>query len=376
MGIENGQEIDRDDDDDGLEDFPREKLLEMLKGGEEPADEDTVAFGAGDIEDPAEAATVSVDDGLDLIEKAEKTRRKDADVPAEAKPAASEGDGAVASEGAAPEAKADAAPDDLSELLAGLDEAKREAVAGRVKAADSVLALFKGREADLAAYGATPESAMKDLIEINSYARKNPAEYLAWAATQFGDGAELLGKAAERLGLKVVPAQQDDEDPFEDPKIAEMRAELAALKGQKPQLLGPNDPVHRAQQEIEAFASARPDFKNLGPHIAAMAQSQAQQTGKPVTLADVERFYTAAKAAFGRLDGAESAAPVTSAAQQPAPVKSVGSKAAPGPDAIARAKAASRSLDGSGQGAGRRPALDPNASIEDALSHFAKGFDA
>lgn len=361
--------IDRDDNAISGDEMPYAKLMEMLKGDDEPGDD--VAFGqTSDAAAAPEVDTVSIEDGIDLIDKAQSGKREASKVeaaPAE-KSADTPADDAT-TDTATQDSKPAAAPDDLDAILTGLPDAAREAVRTRISAADEVLSAFKGREADLERFGTSPAKAVGDLLKIEAYSRAKPDEYLAWAAGQLGgDPVATITKAAERLGLKVTASSSADDDPFEDPEVKRMRQELAAYKARDtaPQL-GPDAPQNRAASDLEAFRSASPHFDAVAPYIAAQASAHAQATGKPVTVADLKRFYDANVAALGLSAPAEttSAAQVTQTVAQ----QTQTTPAAPS-DSVKRAMAASKSLDGSGHGAGRRPALAADAPLSDVLSHF------
>lgn len=364
--LEDGNEIDRDDD--AFEDMPYDKLMAML--GDDDGDQgDAVAFGAGEAADDTDKR-VTVEDGLDLIDQAQSKRRVEAKVEAAPEDKAGEAPETTAevNEQAAPEVAK--APDDLDTMLSALDPAMQATIKTRVTAADEVLEAFKGRETELERFGTTPAKAIGELLKIEQYSRSKPDEYIAWAAGQLGgDPVATLTKAAERLGLKVTQADSGEDDPFEDPDIKAMRQELAAYRARETApTLGPDAPQHRAQTDLEAFQREATHFQSVAPQIAALAQAHVQTTGKPATMDDIKRFYSAAVMASGL---EQAAAPITPAAQAPAPVAQQPrqTQAAPS-DSVERAKAASRSLDGSGQGAGRRPAIAADASLESVLSHL------
>ena len=364
--LEDGNEIDRDDRDVDTEEMPYEKLLAMLKDGDD--DEDGgVAFGEGEGKTTELPAVVSVEDGVDLLDAAAQGKAKEAKVEAapkaedEAKPAGED------TPPATDETKVEAAPetDELDVLLTGLDDEKRTTIKARVQAADEVMGVFKGREAELERHGVKPVDAMKRLIDLNSYANANPTDYLAWAASQLGNPQEVLSKAAEKLGMKLITADADG-DPFEDDEIKAIREENRQLKAAaNPIQLGPDAPQNRAMSDLNAFTASAPHFQAVAPYIAAQAKAHVETTGKAATIDDIKRFYDASVMAMNLEH-----APVqtTVAAQAPAPVAQIQQKPPAAPNAsVERAKAASKSLDGSGQGAGRRPALDPELSLSDTL---------
>lgn len=362
------------------EDMPYDKLMAMLGKPDDDAGED-IAFGAGEDTLPAGDDTITAGQGLDMLDDAAAERRAAAKVdpeekPAEADPPAPEAEAQGEAERETQPPAEPAKPDDLDALLDGIPDERRTAIRDRVTAADDLLAVFKGHEAELERHGVKPADAVARLVELNAYATRNPSDYLAWAATQLGGKPEeVLGKAAERLGLKLVPAQGgEDDDPFEDPEVKAMRQELAALKAQQQApALGPDSPQARTQNDLAALAARSPHWKTVEHEVAALASAHVQRAGTPATIADVERFYRAAVTAAG-LDVPPNPAPQTTPAAQPAaPVPQEAPKAAAPDERLERARAASKSLDGSGQGAGRRPALDPNASIEQVLTSLYKG---
>lgn len=332
-----------------------------------------------------EVATVSVEDGLDLVDKA-LTKRKGKDAEAapaeEAKPdAAAKPDEATKPEGE--EGKEEAKPAasaDLDALLDGIDGDRRTAIVGRITAADEVMGIFRGREAELQAHGTTPKEAMTRLIQLNAFANAKPDEYLAWAATQFApeQTAELLGKVADRLGMKLVTAAEPEADPFEDEEVKALREENRQLKAAQATRneIGPDAPQNRAMDDLVRFRTEagpdgklkRPLFDRLQQEIAAKAQAHVKSTGAAVTLADLDKFYTEVE---GELR-ASLGVPASPAAQATPVVPEVDTKkAAADAQRKQRAMDASKSIDGTGQGASRRPALDASASLEDTLRRFA-----
>lgn len=365
--LEDGNEIDRDDSALDTSEMPYEALMAMLKGDDDTGGDDE-AFGKSQPVEAKESDVVSIEDGIDLIDQAGKAKADNAkvDTAPEEKP---EGDkpAPAKTEGEDPTLPPADQPDDLDALLGGLDETARTTIKDRVKGADEVLAIFKGREAELQSLGVTPVQAMSELVKINAYARKAPDQYLAWAATQFGDPADVLGKAAQHLGLKVVPIEGGDDDPFEDPEVKAMKAELARYK-QRDQLpaLGPDAPQNRAMDELQAFQATATHFQTVAPQIAALAKAHVETKKTPATMDDIKRFYNAAVVAAG-LDTAPAQVTPAAQAQQPVAQQAQKTEAAKPSDSVARAKAASKSLDGSGQGAGRRPALDKDMTLEQTL---------
>jgi len=330
-----------------------------------------------------EITTVSVEDGLDLVDKATSRRKgKDAEAApaAEAKEEKTEEAPQPEGEEAKTDAAAPTAPADLDALLDGIDGDRRTALVGRITAADEVMGIFRGREAELQAHGATPKEAMTRLIQLNAFANAKPDEYLAWAATQFApeQTAELLGKVADRLGMKLVTAAEPEADPFEDEEVKALREENRQLKAAQATRneIGPDAPQNRAMDDLVRFRTEagpdgklkRPLFDRLQQEIAAKAQAHVKSTGAAVTLADLDKFYTEVE---GELR-ASLGVPASPAAQATPVVPEVDTKkAAADAQRKQRAMDASKSIDGTGQGASRRPALDASASLEDTLRRFA-----
>lgn len=364
--LDDGTELDAAPLDD-TEEMPYATLMKMLTGDDESGDED-VAFGKGsDAPEAKEPDQVSIEEGVALIDEASTKGRQAAKVEVP-KPEAPADDSKLPE----PEAKTDdtqppAAPADIDAMLDGLPDDRKTAARDRITAADEVLAVFKGREAEFQRHGAKPAEVVKRLADLVNYAEQNPHDYLAWAATQFGNPAEVLGKAAEKLGLKVVQVEAgDDDDPFEDPEVKEMRKQLAEYKArERPAPLGPDSPQARAQAELTSLAASLPHWQTVAPQVAALSQAHAAR-GTPPTIADVKRFYDGAVVAAGL--AAPAPQPVSAAQPAPAVAQVPTAKPAATADRIERSKRASMSLDGSGQGAGRRPDLDPDASIATVLT--------
>jgi hypothetical protein len=364
MTDKDNDQIERDDSAAADDEMPVELLMQMLKRDDDAGED--VAFGVGsDKPDASAIDVVSVDDGIDLIDKAHAGKRAAVEVKVEPDEAPAED----AEKDAAPETAL--SPDSVDALLDGVPDARKAALRERLMAADEVLEVFKEHEAELQRHGVKPADAMKRLIDINAYASREPDAYLAWAALQLGDPKEILTSAAEKLGLKMVASASQDDDPFEDPEVKNLKAKLARYEEQErgPQL-GPDSPQFKAQKELEQFAATSPHWQAVSPQIAALASTHVQITGKPATMDDIRRFYSAAVMANGLEQTGRPES--TSAAQVPQPVsqQAQNKTAAKPSDSVQRAKAASKSLDGSGQGAGRRPELTDETPLEDVLRYF------
>lgn len=381
------------DNDDEIEDIYGEKPeddidTELRKQIEKLTADDDEAEDDGGFDAPLEttdaSATVSQDEGLDLAEQARLGRGKKAD--AETKP---EPDPDAKSEAHDPPATPAAGASslesaDTTALLDGLDEPRRIELTRRLDAASRITGLFKGHEAELQMHGATPETAVQRFLDLNRFAQERPDEYVAWVATQTGgkEPQKVLEKAAERLGFKLVPnAEDNDDDDFLTPEAKALKEENARLKaqltGRQPQF-GPDTPervqARQAQQQLSGFVTARdpqtgqplrPHFERLRPRIAELATAHVRDSQKPVTVDDLQRFYSQAEAEVREIAGVAN----TSAAQAaPSVADQIKTQAA----AAAKAKAASKSIDGTGQGASRRPALPDDAPLETVIRHFAQ----
>lgn len=379
--IEDDMEIEKEDEE---QDETRALIRRFLDEAEGTEGDDEAEGALDPLPEEKDSATVSVEDGLDIIDRA-RTKRdaegrfvktatasdaKDADAAAQ--------DEAPAQEEAAPAAQA-AAPDDIAALLDGLPDDRKAAIQSRLSAGGELADVFTPYAEQMKAHGSTPKEAMQRLLQINDYATRNPDQYLAWAAGQLGEdkAVEVITKAAERLGLKVVATAEAEDDPFEDEAIKAIKAENRALKArlEGPAVLGPDAPEEqqvRSQRAVEQDLSVwkdakdaagkplRPFFELLAPQIAAKVQEQVQATKRNATMADVERIY-------GELEG-QIRAVGGFAAQTPAPVPQNTQQKAASPGSVERARAASKNIDGTGQGASRRPALPEGANLRDILS--------
>lgn len=286
------------------------------------------------------------------------------------------------------DAKGEDAPIDMraaaiDTLLDGVPEDRRAEASRRLSEAEGVLKPFQSEavKAQLDRHGTTPQQAVERLVYLNGFAQQHPDEYLAWVANEMGGpdkASEVLGKAAERMGYKLEPVQDEgDDDLFEDPEVARLKREVEQLrkaaKGEGPEF-GPDAPervqARTAQQELDAFVNerdetgnlARPHFETLAPMIQQRAVQHREQTGRAVTRDDLARFYDEALTQVqGALAPGEAAgqpqAPENPAAQ---PRRDVAQELKTKAAAAQRARRASTPVDGSGQGAGRRPASSGN----------------
>lgn len=377
-----GDDEEEDKDPDSIESILAKALKDATKADDAPVEEDTGSIFSEPLKEPEPNTAVSAEDGQKLIEEAEAQKRnrkgqftKAGEPAAEAEPASTPPE-AKATPAAEPAKAAEPdAPLTYDAVLSGMSEPQRAAVAARVAVSDEVGSIYTTNES-LKAYGETPQAAFKRLSEISAYAAKNPGEYIAWAAGTTGNAQEVLGQAAAVLGFKIVPAQGEEsgeDDPFEDPAIKELKAENARLKAaqQPAPAIGPDNPEQRAQNDLVSFqretnqdgTPKRPLFDQLTPQIAEAAAAHVKATGQPVTLADLDRFYTQTVTSLREKMGIPAAQPNLAATHVPQMPTVDPTKAA----AIAKAQAASKSLDGAGHGAGRHPAPPEGASIADTM---------
>lgn len=397
--------------DDGLDQVIG-KLMDEMEDG--PADDGGLdqTFDVKDDHQPVEL--VGNDEAAALIDKAEmkQARGEEEDQPAakdadktkepddakakepEKADADADADKAKEAEASDNDADKDKAPDlsaePLDKLLEGLPDDRRAAVSKRIADADAAMKPFQTAymQGQMKLHGASPIEAATRLVDLASFAAEKPDEYIAWVAGQMAEDeskiGDVLSRAAKFHGLKVVPidddAEADDDDPFADEesaadkkRIKELEQENARLKNGDGPAFGPDVPARRATvdaaTQIQNFASEtneqgqplRPFFDTLKPQIAAKAQAYRAKTGKSVEVSDLQGFYDEAveemRASFGN----------PSAATPPPAVPEKKPAAAD----TAKAKAASKSVDGTGQGASRRPALAENASLEETIRHFA-----
>ncbi|MCA0204299.1 MAG: hypothetical protein LCH92_08155 [Proteobacteria bacterium] len=382
---ENGHE------DDELDAQLRAAIEPLLKAQNEE-ENDGLGLDAP-IEDQVVVETISEEDGLGLIDDAKVKGAPKEDVQAkaeDAQPGVGGDDTAPAADGEDTQAAAkDDLPADLtsastSDLLSGLDDARRGEITRRIGQADSVLGIFKGREAEMKLHGVDAATAMKRMLDLNAFAQQKPDEYLAWVAQQTGgdNPAQVLENAAKHLGYKLVKDQSDDDDlEFMDERTRAVYEENRQLKARQQQAaqFGPDAPLRRAAEDardrLTSFVNAtgpdgqplRPLFKHLEGRIAGLAQEHLRATGRPVTEEDLGRFYTTAEAELRAATGYQAAPAPTPAAQ---PQKTVAEQVKDKAAAAQKAQRASKSIDGTGQGATRQPALRADASLDETLRHF------
>ena len=383
MPDKENDEIERDDifganaDDDGLRD-----IIDQAFGDDEEDEEDT-----GGLDQPidtmptVEVDTVGEKEARDILSEAElgKGKRAKAKEEAEAKEDdvqapddAQEDDGEAASDD-------NKAPDiqsaDISTLLDGIPDDRRSEVSRRVGEADRVLSQFKGKEDELNMHGTTPEKAIERMLYLNSFAQKEPAEYLAWVAKEMaGEPHAVLDAAANLLGYKLTK-ESDDEDMFEDPEVKELREENARLKamrdGNAP-AFGPDTPerqkIRNTAESLQGFIAERdengqlkrPHFEPLRRRITDLVAQHFQATGEAVPVDGLQQFYDQALGEMQSALGAQPTPQGSAAHNAPSMSQQIKTQRA---DAAQKARRASKTLDGAGQSASRRPSISPDADL-------------
>ncbi|MEN9926283.1 MAG: hypothetical protein RL268_2409 [Pseudomonadota bacterium] len=382
--------------DDGADGGLRDALREALASSTSIDTNDSVETEAP-LDAPEPDKVVPLDQAAALadeaqrkaMEPAEKDEKPADTEKAEAKPdTPAEPEKPVEEQKAEPEKPADLAASTVDALLDGVPDDRRTEITNRLASASRVTDLFKGREAELQQHGTTPEGAVARFLQLNEFARKTPDEYVAWVVSQVaGDrGLDVLQAAAGHLGLKLVPEAETkaEEDPFEDPAIKALREENAALKAaaKTPATeFGPDTTARRVQRELDQFRTEldpasgkakRPLFDALQARIGALAKEHHAATGQFVTTADLDRIYTQAEGEARAHLGiaATPAPPATTIAAEAKPVVAQTDKSAAD---IAKAKAASKSLDGTGQGAAYQPVTQETGDVRDTIRRAMAG---
>ncbi|SDI70403.1 hypothetical protein [Salipiger marinus] len=375
---------DRDEGEDETSDVIRQALA--AQGVDADDQDDDAGFDQAPIEDAPGDDRVPQEEGSKLASdaqlKAETGGEGKAPKPDESKDEDAE---AKAEDAADPEQTGDDAPDltaaPMDQLLRDVPEASRAELTRRLSDAERIMAPFQSDYArgQMERFGSTPEQMSVRLMQLAEYASTKPDEYLAWAAQEMAASpdkiGEVLGNAAKLHGFKLVKAEEEgDDDIFADEETKALKRENADLKrrleGGGP-AFGPDTLQMQQQRDVQTALTSlvternpdgtlrRPHFRELEGHIARKAQAQRQQTQKAVTVEDIDRFYREAETEFRSMFGNPAAQP------QPEVAEGDKRKAA----AAERAKRASTSIDGTGQGASRRPALAADADLTDVIRH-------
>lgn len=395
-----------------MADDDKDDIFEDRETGDDISDaiRSALAKQPGDDDEDADSAfatDLGDDDPLDMVdakrgqELASEARVKD-EKASRTKDAKAD-DKAETDEQDEPDQPADTEPDEgqeaeqaqaedltalgLDDLMKGVQHTKRAEIVRRVKEAEQLMAVAKRPyiAQQIKQHNATPGQVIDRLGELAEFAAQKPDEYLAWVTAQSAQSPEkipeVLGRAAKLLGYKVVPdAPEGEDDAFEDERVLALKREVAALKAAQggQTNFGPDTPdrvQHRTiAQQMQSFVSEtdeagqpkRPHWRDLEPQITAMAPVyQQQQGGRALTFADLDALYQQAEGQMRARFGASAATP---AAPQPQAVADQMKQRAA---AAEKAMRASKSVDGTGQGASRRPALPEDADLGDVIRRFA-----
>lgn len=287
------------------------------------------------------------------------------------------------------------APELTDEAYNTAIEALPEGVRARLdadkQAMNDILAPFKGKEAELERMGSTPKDAISRFVQLNDYAQRDPAGYMAWVVneTTGGDadkGKAILEKAAATMGYKIEKADEPgaDDDPFMSDKERELTEENRRLRGANTQTaeFGPDSAQERARQDVINVISevgadnqpVRPHFEKLQPLIMNIIKDEVARTGVPMNSDNLKNAYEQAELAHPDTREAATARliAVKSAAQGNEDVRKQLEKDAA---STARAKEASNKIiDVSGPGAEHQPVSeDAGLGIEDFLRKQMSG---
>lgn len=282
----------------------------------------------------------------------------------------------------------------VDSLLEGLPDTHKGEINRRLQAATDAMAPFDSPyiKQQMQQFGASPVEVSKRLVELASFAAEKPAEYLAWAATESAapDKMEdLLQETAKLLGFKVskLEADAEDDDLFDDPEKAQMKARIAELeaaqKGDGP-TFGPDTPERKqgrtAQDQLDNFINerdasgqlVRPHFGLLQGRISAMAKTHVETNKTAVTPKELQQFYdTALQEAQSALGTPATPTPPDPSTSAATPKADVADKTKKDNAAAERAQKASKTIDGgTGQSANRQPAIAKDAPLTDVIDQL------
>ncbi|MCV6826007.1 MULTISPECIES: hypothetical protein [Halocynthiibacter] len=377
--------FEQDEAEDESEKDIREAFDQMMADD----DEDDGGFDAPLEEDSAELAeTVSAEEGAEIAAEA-RTKGAAAKASEDAEDTKPEDeDASETSEKTAKDDKGEG-PDYGSmsndDLLGGIEGDHKEEVSRRLSSYDELMGKFDAHKEELERHGGTPAQAIDRFLELNKFASEKPDEYVAWVLKEVGgdNAQEALQKAASHLGLKV--SEQDSSDDLDDDEmfmtdrereLIEENRRLRGEGGEGAPSFGPDTPDRKKQREvqdaIDGFLNETDDdgnlvhgnFDMLSPRISQLAAAHKAQTNQDVTIDTLREIYAQADQEMRDLYGGGN---TSAATQETSMTKEIQTKAA----ASAKAKRASKSVDGTGQGASHRPALPEDASLEDTIRHFS-----
>ncbi|MEM1149295.1 MAG: hypothetical protein AAGI03_01890 [Pseudomonadota bacterium] len=281
---------------------------------------------------------------------------------------------------------------DTDALLEGVDADKAAEINRRIAKTDGVMRLFDGHKEDLAKHGETAEDQVRRMIEINDYAHKHPSDYLQWVADKVaGDKAlDVFTEAAAKMGYELTPKTPEDpltaqlakipdadleDDEFDDATTKALKATARAAKAQaanppKPETTkpaGPDTPENAQRRQFDNWRHEtgedgkpkRPllDDPRVADLMAGAAQRKMAELQRALSLDELDVIYADAAAVVSP--------PSLTAQATDDDAKDEGKENAAQADRHIRA---SKSVDGSGQRAPRRPAVTTARTEED----FAK----
>lgn len=402
--------------DDPTRDFIAAELDKMEQGGEEDTgglDQPIEDMPTVDVETVGEKEARKILSDAELGETEIDTGKKKEEPPAaddedkeaakdKAEPEGEDGDVKAGEESEdkgkdeegdkKPEEAPDLTTASVSDLLDGVADDRKGELTRRLSEADKLSAVFTSDYAkeQMKQHGADPVQMAGRLVELATFAAEKPDEYIAWAAREMASSPDKVGDvlqaAAALHGYKVVKEGEagEDDDLFEDPKLAAANkriAELEAKVGGGAPEFGPDTPdrvqAREAAQNAQTLETQimgvktatnddgtplRPLWDHLEPQIAAKATAK-RNSGQQVTIEDLGTFYDQAAEEMRQalMPGEQ-----TPAAQDVRPVtEQIREKKA---DAAKKAKRASKTLDGAGQGTSRQPAIAKDAPINDVIS--------
>lgn len=388
------------EDEQPLDITPQSDGQKAIERSEEDRRKERKTADVAGEEDNREAETKAGDDKEDKEDKA-KGPDEAADTDA-----AEKGKGKEDNESGDGKAESDLTNSDFDALLDGVPDDRKAEINRRMKEVDAAMEPFKTPyvQEQIKRHGVEPKQVASRLVELATFAEQKPDEYLAWAAQEMAASpdkvGEVLASAAKLHGYKLVKegeaenAEEDDEDLFLDDKTRKILEENKRLKAaqEQPRSFGPDTPERQQQRSVEQTLTAfigekdetgnlkRPLWDHLQPQITQMAANHKQQTGKMVTVEDLGQFYDSAVEQARKAFGApsETAEQAPSAAQGNSGMSEDLKKRAA---AAERAKRASKSIGGAGQGASRQPAKSSESDQEQTLDVVRKlaqemGFDS
>lgn len=158
---------------------------------------------------------------------------------------------------------------------------KSEELSDSARFAETIRKEFEPYRRDLNMMGLNEDQAVRQLLTLNDYARKDPAGYIKWVAEQAN--VDLAGLAGNG---------QNQDDELTDPETRALKKEIATLRDQVQQLGGTVKEQQTSQQQqsaqavqntIQEFRQAQdesgnpkhPHFDKVEAHMAALLSQGA-----------------------------------------------------------------------------------------------------